>query len=351
MLGLPIFLNYPSDSACGFHRFLMPARYCAPAFAAAGHTIEIGSGLPDHKKHAIYGIHGLPYVDCRALLLRHRRLGGKFLWSLDDDMLHVPDWNPAKPDEDGLDTHAFLTEIADWILCSTQHLADTFKGTAGERKTLVAPNLLNLEAFPPAKTDWSFELPLRILWAGGHTHKKDVEVMEEAIATVIDQLGPQACQVVFFGQMPPPRLLKDYLRRGVSFIPPVPFAQYQNTLNSIQPQIVLAPLADVPFNYSKSNLRIIEAWGLSAAPVASAVGEYEAAITHGSNGRIVATGPSWSSAIKRLATDHQYRAEMAATGRMKVEREYDWNRPECRKPWLKAFATIFGIDVPSDPPQ
>jgi hypothetical protein len=118
-------------------------------------------------------------------------------------------------------------------------------------------------------------------------------------------------------------------------------------VNSLQPQIWLAPLAEIPFNLAKSNLRVMEGWAMNAAVVATNWGEYSC-IKSGEDGRLCSDPDQWFEALTRLVSDHEYRCQMAYSGRQRAESECDWNNPNCLVPWVKAFSAIMGVDRPED---
>jgi glycosyltransferase involved in cell wall biosynthesis len=340
-----------SDGGCSWHRHLQPARFCGDYFRERGWDIQVGEGLGSDPD--VFFWHGLPMNDVTttALLMAFQNKG-KFVWSVDDDWLSVPDWNPAKPSPPSLAMYHVLKEMADYILVSTPHLASTFSDV--KEKVLITPNLIDVTAFPPMDTredeKGTYPVmqppkgPVRIVWSGGPTHKEDIGVLTEALDQLLSKYGSERCVVVFNGMAPPPKLLTKYLARSLFHQPTVPFQVYQKTLNSIESHIYLAPMAAVPFNLSKSNLRVVEGWALRAPSVATDWGEYSC-IRNGVDGRLVENDPeAWYSALVRLVLDHETRIQMALRGYARVVSEYNWKNPACRTPWIKAFSTIFEID-------
>jgi hypothetical protein len=337
-----IHLSYLADEGCSWHRFLQPARFCAPDFAPMGHDILVGPTID--KEAEWIGIHALPNDIAVFELARAHRRGQKVLWSVDDDWLTVPDWNPAAPGFDGLVIYDMLKDIADLILCSTPYLAATFDDV--REKVVTAPNLIDLATFPVPPSVMKAELPVRVVWVGGRTHKEDIEVITNVVGAMINKLTMENVSFVYMGMQPPHPLTRDFLRKGLMYQPPVPFQQYQRVVNTLAPDVWLAPLADVPFNHSKSNLRIMEGWALMSAPCASRVSEYNC-IRPGIDGRLAGSEDEWISALTRLVTDHTYRMDMIAEGRKRVEIAYDWNRWECRRSWHDVFARMLECDLPT----
>jgi glycosyltransferase involved in cell wall biosynthesis len=85
-----------------------------------------------------------------------------------------------------------------------------------------------------------------------------------------------------------------------------------------QMDIVLAPLADVPFNYGKSNVRCLTAGLVGVPVVASPVGAYAEYITHGVNGFLARTGAEWRASLERLVADAALRREMGESNRRRA---------------------------------
>lgn len=337
-----LWLSYNDDSACPYYRFLLPARYCAAAFAPL--DCEIAASMGVNSDADIIGLHGLPSYNSLMTLARFKRNGGKVVWSVDDDWLTIPEWNPAYPTDEGRDSYWLSKELADFILVSTPAIADSFADVS--HKVLTAPNLLDLDVFPPMPDRITeVRLPVQVCWVGGRCHKGDVELMPAVIDRCLRKLGKDKVSFFWMGMHPPGHLIRDWLHRGFIYQPSLPFSEYLKRIGTLAADIYLCPLADIPFNYSKSNLRILESWALMAAPVASPVGEYNC-VAHNKDGKFADTVDAWVAAVTRLATDHEYRIDIAAAGRRRVESEFSWRRPDCHRPWLDAFARIFGVSAP-----
>lgn len=349
-----IWMLYPGDNGCSWHRCLTPARFCAPALEAQGWELLVGEGLPEG--HDVYVLHGLPTVQALSEVGKIQRRGKTFVWSVDDDWASIPDWNPANPGVNGMAVYEILRKVADYIIVSTPALARTFADRADT--VLVAPNLLDVKAFPPVPVEEDKDgksyvnvqpkLPVRVVWAGGPTHVGDLEPVTEILDEFCDKYvlprsdGVQRAVLIYYGAMAHPRLVRKYQNRGLYHQPMVPFASYQPVLNSIDAHVYLAPLAHIPFNESKSNLRVMESWALCAAPIVSAWGEYKC-VQSGVDGRLASSPDEWYSGLVRLVTDAEYRIRLAVTGRMRVEEQYDWNRAECRRPWLDVYERLTGV--------
>lgn len=348
-----IWMSYVGDSACAYHRCLLPAQYCHDALDAHGWTFTLGDTVT--AGHAVYVFNGLPTPLALAELAKQKNRGATVVWSVDDDWLTVPEWNPAHPGEAGMASYTLARGLADFVLTSTPALAATFAAEFGDR-VLCAPNLIDLSRFPKPtiREDGNgnsyidmtekVKVPVRVVWAGGPTHAGDLEVVTDVLDRLIAKVGRDRVNVAYFGTAPPSKLFVKYYLKGLWHQAMVPFPAYQMTLNSMDPHVYLAPLAPVPFNLSKSAIRVYEAWGLCAAPVATDHGEY-ACIRSGTDGRLVRTPDAWDSALHRMVTDHEFRAACGAAGRVRVEHEFDWNNAKCRAPWYRVFERLTGVTL------
>lgn len=354
-----LYFFYPNDGACNFHRVLQPARFCHDKYDKDWH-FEVGPG-PAHGKE-VYYFSGLPNVQqSQATLLEIqylRRKGATFVWSLDDDWLSIPEWNPAKPNEVALSAYDMMKGIADWIVVSTPYLAETLKDVA--HKVLVAPNLLDLSMFPEVHSeifedangrkgkryDIEVKLPVRVVWVGSETHRGDVDIITEPLDEFLGKycgVGVnQLATVLFNGMMPHGDLVRKYLHKGLFYQPMVPFSSYHSIVSSLQPHVYLAPLADIPFNRGKSNLRVIEGWAMNAPSIATNVGEYATTINHTIDGCIANTPTEFYNHLVGVVTNHEYRVALASYGRMKLETQYNWQNEQCRKSWYNVFDKILG---------
>lgn len=336
-----IYLFHSQDNGCLYHRFLCPARFVPQD--VPGLRIDCQSMQPmDCERYDVYGIHGLVLPDSMTRFGVWKWRGSKCLWSVDDDWLSVPDWNPAKPHPDVMGQYGLCLEASDFILASTPHLADTFKGRHAN-KVLVAPNLMDLGQYPTrGPQPWPKDEKLRIVWAGGPTHARDVDVVVPALQRILDKYG-NTVEVIFFGQSPPPKLNASHLHKGVYWHPAIALNQYWTTLcHYLRPHVWLAPLAEVPFNRSKSAIRVYEGWCLSAAVLATPWGEYTT-VRDGEDGFLCRDPEDWEQRLEELILDNDMREGMARAGRLRAERECDWNNPDCRRPWAEALSKIAGI--------
>lgn len=348
---------YPNDGGVSFHRTLQPARFCQNRYKDKW-NFEVGPG-PAHGRE-LYYFAGLPDTrNAQNTLLEIqylRRKGAKFVWSVDDDWLSIPEWNPANPGDSGLCVYDVMKELADYVVVSTPYLAETFKELGD--KVLIAPNLLDLSLYPQVPFNYftdndgrsgkqyeiKIQQPVRVVWSGSETHRGDIEEITDPLDRFLDGycgVGvQQKATVMFVGMFPHGSIVRKYLHKGLFYQAMVPFASYHSLISSTQPAVCLAPLTKIPFNRGKSNLRILESWALCAAPVATSWGEYSTTINHRQDGMISGTIEQFYSDLEEVVNDHELRVSLASHGRMQVEMQYNWDREECKSQWYNVFDRI-----------
>lgn len=175
----------------------------------------------------------------------------------------------------------------DRLVVSTQFLADTFSHLIDDIR--IVPNRLERDTWLTLKTRRRTGPRPRIGWAGGTGHQGDLELIRPIIEATRDE-----ADWVFFGMCPPEirPLLAEYHEL-------VGFNAYPKKLASLNLDIAVAPLEDIPFNYGKSNLRLLEYGALGIPVVCSDILPYR-----NSPAKRVANEPAqWISALRERIHD------------------------------------------------
>lgn len=350
-----VFMWYAADEACRMHRLLSPARYLKRdinvRFKASARNEEETSQTFD-----AYAIHGLPLPESMSRMGVHQSNGKRWVWSIDDNYLQIPPWNPYKLPPEKLAYFEMASRLADDIVVSTPHLAGTFANRPAHvrEKVHYARNLIDLSLYPTVKpAPWPERRPFTILWSGSYTHLFDVKQVIGGVRHILQKYARKVpVEFVFFGQAPPDELLTDFLHKGVSWTPGVELGLYWSVVTQMRPHVVLAPLYDCEFNRSKSNIRVLDGWALSAAVIASPVGEYSC-IKDGEDGILAENDDGWAMALEWMIEDDAARQRIATAGRKRCEREWDWQSKVARRPWAEMYAKILDVPLPPlvpDPP-
>jgi glycosyltransferase involved in cell wall biosynthesis len=142
----------------------------------------------------------------------------------------------------------------DRMVVSTDFLAESYRHLIKDIR--VVPNRLEKEIWLPLQSHKRTSKKPRIGWAGGRTHQDDLQLLKE----VIEQTRGEA-DWIFFGMCP------DEIRPLLcEYHPYTTLAEYPSRLAALNLDIAVAPLAQIPFNQAKSNLRLLE-YGILGIPV------------------------------------------------------------------------------------
>jgi hypothetical protein len=140
------------------------------------------------------------------------------------------------------------------FVVSTPFLAEEYRGYADQ--VVVLPNYLEAARWGGHAPRRRMSAKPRVGWAGSPTHAGD-------LALVLDVVKATAREVdwVFMGMCP--EEIRPYVRE---FHPPVKLPDYPAKLASLNLDLAIAPLEDIPFNHGKSHLRLLE-YGVLGYPV------------------------------------------------------------------------------------
>jgi glycosyltransferase involved in cell wall biosynthesis len=224
------------------------------------------------------------------------------VYETDDDILGVhPSSGLAILSEGAQECIRRLAACCDLVTCSTAHLAEVmsrYNRNVTVLENVVHEEVLNIRRARPER--------VTVGWAGGSSHLMDIA---SAAAPVRDVLGahPEA-DMHFIGvdysplvcresrYTPWERDVWDYYR-GVDF------------------DIGLCPLADHPFNYSKSHLKALDYAALGIPVIAQDLPPYREFVVDGVTGYLVRTGDEWRARLSELISDAGAREEMGAKAR------------------------------------
>ncbi len=148
----------------------------------------------------------------------------------------------------------YALERCDRMVVSTEFLAETYRKFIPDIR--IMPNLLEQEVWLPLSSQKRSSHKPRIGWAGGTTHQGDLVLLKE----IIEQTRDEA-DWVFFGMCP-----SEIRPLIAEFHPFADFFEYPARLADLNLDIAVAPLAEIPFNQGKSNLRLLE-YGILGIPV------------------------------------------------------------------------------------
>lgn len=201
-------------------------------------------------------------------------MGFKVIYESDDVVFseEIPDYNAGK--------HAFvdptirqncidMINMVDEVTVTCQYMKDLYIGKTGQTKVTVVPNFMPYwwigHQYNYKRICDTFERNKkrpRIVYAGSAAHfdlanKNDgVDDFSHVNKFIID--NRHKYKFVFIGSYP--QALAPYIQAGdIEAYPWANLLQYPTFLASLEPQALIAPLIDSPFNRSKSDIKFIEA--------------------------------------------------------------------------------------------
>jgi len=269
--------------AGSYYRSMMPA----DSMNTAGKVIAHHTNRLDLAKAARYDavwvqLAAVPQL--RVILEAAKKDGIKILYDLDDRPDVIPEHNPSHKVFEGWQLQEILEmmQLADVVTVSTRTLAQWAREHA--RKVAVAPNMLPAAIWPAAPRRPRDHV--KILWAGSPTHGADLDLVALPLSRILQE-GDGRVRFVCFGEE-----LPKILHSASKWIDQIGFVDYEDyaeRLASIDADIGIAPLADLPFNHNKSGIKALEYAGCGYLSLVSPVGEYpELILETWSSGRLAA---------------------------------------------------------------
>jgi glycosyltransferase involved in cell wall biosynthesis len=325
----PRVLAHPADfQGCGEYRIVAPMRALHDRGAiqgyVAGHFQTVPGLMRMQPDAVVFQRQYLP-LSIETLEYHYVRHSKAFrVYEVDDLITNLPVGSRHKAHFDTLKdmqkTFRKAVSLCNRLVVPTDQLAEDYRGLADE--VVVVANYLERAVWDRYQPERSAGARPRVGWAGSLSHDGD-------LAIVVDVVKATAGEVdwVFLGSCP------DAIRELVAeYHPGVPLAQYPAKLASLNLDLAIAPLEDVPFNRAKSHLKLLEYGVLGYPVIASDITPYRGdyPIT-----RVANRHKAWTDAIREHLAD---RDELARRG--DALREYvraHWMLEDHLDVWLKAW--------------
>jgi hypothetical protein len=199
--------------------------------------------------------------------------GFKIIYEVDDVVFHeeIPDYNSMKHNFESDEIRQNCVDMmtmADEVTVTCKYMRDLFIEKLGKKEVTAVPN------FPPQwwigphynynKITQNFEKNRkrpRILYSGSGAHFdiKNATGQQDDFTHVLKFIvdNRHKYQFIFIGAYPP--LLHQFIRnKEIEFHPWQTLMNYPKFIALLNPQLLLAPLKDTPFNRSKSDIKYIE---------------------------------------------------------------------------------------------
>ncbi len=308
IVGMP----YQADGS-GYHRLYQPFRHLT---ANSRHVFGIpapGARLPHPTPADVEDIDVLVFQrPTFALGTRlFDRLGGHVarVHETDDDLITTDTSNlPFTTDPRAAESVRYCLRRAEMVTVSTPYLAD-----------LYAPFNSNIVVLPNYVKAGLLEMPRKrrdrvtIGWQGGTSHLIDLCVIQDPLRDVLDAHPDVDMHWIGVDYSPMQWIKAPWLRSRCRF---TPWADdVGDYYKAIDFDIAIAPLADIPFNKSKSYLKCLEAAARGIPVVAQDSEPYREFVRDGETGYLVRTPEQWQARLTELINDAAAREEMGAKAR------------------------------------
>ena len=258
----PRILAHTADRmGCGEYRIISPMRALNAAGKVQGWETGSYISVPELLRMAPDSI-----VIQRQVTPEQLELFGHYVrnskafrvFEIDDLITNVPIKNPRKSHfVASKDLHKHFRKaisLCDRLVVSTDYLAQEYQGYTDE--VVAVPNFLERAVWGDFQPSRRQSAKPRVGWAGSPTHHGDLDIIVDVVKVTAGEVD-----WVFFGMCP------DELKPLVAeFHPPVTLDAYPAKLASLNLDLAVAPLEDVPFNHGKSHLRLLE-YGVLGYPV------------------------------------------------------------------------------------
>ena len=239
------------------------------------------------------------------LIYAIRQQGKPVIYDMDDDLLRIPLTNPvywSYMDRPGAGWYQMQSIMrSSCLTVTTSELQEVY---GRMKKSYIIPNWLNIREHLDAKPIRVANDRIMMFWGGSNTHKECLMLLGDVIPEIFKRY-PNVGLVVMGDDLP---FEVDWDR-----IYQVPWGKYRFfKMIMMGCDIGLAPLAHIPFNLGKSDLRIKELAAAKLPMVASNYGEYGKAAPI-AGGLVANTPEEWIEHLSRLIEDsdeRRYRSEL-----------------------------------------
>jgi hypothetical protein len=276
------------------------------ALRMRGHEVRMeidGDGLnPEglHRFDVIYA-YRLNSAPIRRLLSQLRERGAAIVWD-DDDFVSPPshDHTATRSQSSRTDVSRML-RLAHVVTAPSEALAEHFRAWGGADVRVLENFLPSSYAPPPSPT----RDHVTIGWTAAAEHLHDLEQL--GLADTFRRLLDAHPTVRFVSvginlRLPPERYAHHYR------------VQYYDLAEQVAEwDIGIAPIADVPFNRTRSNVKLKEYAAAGVAWLASPIGPY-AGFGEKQGGRLV-SDDGWYEALERLIVKERERRKLVKRGR------------------------------------
>jgi GT2 family glycosyltransferase/glycosyltransferase involved in cell wall biosynthesis len=301
----PRILGFPVSNAQGLIRLTQPLdalQRAGKAHACIHHPLAESPGIPTvhdlarHRPDAIVAHQLLGEASLMTVRQWRRFLRDTFLvYSVDDLLTDMPQKSSLRQYIPA-DARSYLARTLphfDRLVVSTDYLAEVYGRFASDIR--IVPNRLERDVWLGLRSDRRTATRPRVGWAGGTAHEGDLQLIADVVAATADEVD-----WIFMGMCPDN--IRPYVRE---FHPFGDYAAYPARLASLNLDLAVAPLEEIPFNRGKSNLRLLEYGALGIPVICTDIDPYR----NSPACRVGNTPRAWLNALRERIHD------LAATAR------------------------------------
>jgi glycosyltransferase involved in cell wall biosynthesis len=237
------------------------------------------------------------------------------VYEVDDDLLTADSSALEHLCEERVrDSIRYMLERSEMVTVSTPYLAELY--SQYNRNVRVLPNFINADVLDLNRRRGR-EGKVTVGWAGGNSHMPDWSQAHYWIRPVLQRYAATV-DMHFVGKDYSPHLHHpDAVPLGALL-----WTSWTDDIwdyyRGIDFDIGLAPLADIPFNYSKSHLKALEYAALGIPVIATDMEPYRDFVVDGVTGYLVSSPEQWDKRLSELINDAAAREEMGAAARKRA---------------------------------
>ncbi|WP_426955933.1 glycosyltransferase [Muricoccus radiodurans] len=258
-----------------------------------------------------------------ALVAQARSRGRPVVYHVDDDLLNIPieigerKWR-SHNHPNRLEAVRHLLGHADLVYCSTPALMARFRGLGFDTPMVAGQVYCTGRVIAPATIR-----PVRRVGYMGFDHSHDFQLAVPALVRYL-RAHPEV-EFQLFGSIPKPEALDEFGEQ-VTLIEPVrDYDAFLQRLASLEWDIGICPLADLPFNAVKADTKWVEYTSAGAAVIATGGTIYDRCCADGC-GRLANGEDAWLAALEDLTAHPETRRRMVERAQRRLATEYSRER-------------------------
>ena len=240
--------------------------------------------------------------------------GAKMVLDLDDDPFSIDERHPLYEFRNDSEAKiARMIAISDHITVSTQHLKEVI--SKHHPDVTVLPNAIDPEIWKVTKKQRN-DGKIRIGWVASGSHLVDTPLINPVFDEILAKYPQVELHLCGFTDKSSSRGDREFHHQGT-----VGYDTYPQFLADLDLDIAVAPLLDIPFNRSKSNIKWLENAMLETPMVLSDVEPYKC-VNHYKNGYLASNHAQWVKYLSWLIENPEKRKEIGKAAKAEALKNY-----------------------------